>query len=141
MKAIRVLLVDDEVEFTTGIGKILRRRGFEVEEAGSAEEALALVEEGCFDVALLDVKMPGMDGIQLLGEFRRIAPNLQVILMTGHLSVKEEESGRKTGAFAYLLKPHPIPELIALIQQAATKGHVAHGVDKSKSSGSPSPGG
>ena len=121
MSAIRVLLVDDEVEFTTGLGKILRRRGFDVEVAGGAEAALALLKAGRFDVALLDVKMPGMDGIQLLGEFRRIAPDLRVILMTGHLSVDDEESGRRIGAFAYLLKPYPIPELIALIQQAATK--------------------
>ncbi len=125
MKPIRVLLVDDEMEFTRGIGKILRRRGFEVVEAGSADAALALVEERCFDVALLDIKMPGKDGIQLLSDFRRIIPNVQVILMTGHLSVNEEKSGREGGAFAYLLKPYPLPELIELIQQAASRGRRA----------------
>ena len=125
MSAIRVLLVDDEVEFTTGLSKVLRRRGFEVEVAADAAAGLALATRGCFDVALLDVKMPGMDGIQLLTEMKRVAPSIQVILMTGHLSVADETDGMKTGAVAYLLKPHPLPELVDMIQKAAGRSRAS----------------
>ena len=119
MNPIKVLLVDDEEEFTAGLSKVLRRRGFEVEVAGDAATALSLTSGRTFDVALLDVKMPGMDGIQLMGELHRRSPSLPIILMTGHLSVGDEQEEPGRGAFAYLLKPHPIPELIAVIQRAA----------------------
>jgi DNA-binding NtrC family response regulator len=111
--------VDDEAEFTAGLGKVLRRRGLEVAEAHDGPAALAAAAEGCFDVALLDVKMPGMDGIQLMGELRRRSPATQVILMTGHLSVGGEWDKGPHGAFAYLLKPHPLPDLITVIRRAA----------------------
>jgi len=91
MSAIRVLLVDDEAEFAAGLSKVLRRRGFEVEVAGGGEAALSLARARPFHVALLDVKMPGLDGIQLLREFGSVAPSTRVILMTGHISVDEEE--------------------------------------------------
>jgi two-component system, OmpR family, response regulator len=119
MSPIRVLLVDDEEEFTAGLSKVLRRRGFEVAVAGDADSALRLIRIERFDVVLQDVKMPGKDGIQLLGEFQVVSPTTPVILMSGHMSVTEEERGRDKGAFAYLLKPHPIPELVSLIQEAA----------------------
>ncbi len=125
MSAIRVLLVDDEVEFATGLSKLLRRRGFEVEVASNAATGLALATRDRFDVALLDVKMPGMDGIQLLTEIKRVAPSIQVILMTGHLSVADEKDGMKTGAFAYLLKPHPLPELVEMIRTAAGRSRAS----------------
>jgi DNA-binding NtrC family response regulator len=119
MSAVRVLLVDDEKEFTTGLSKVLGRRGFEVHVAADADSALRMVQAERFHVVLLDVKMPGKDGIQLLGEFKHTAPGTPVILMSGHLSVSDEDQGRQMGAFAYLLKPHPIPELVSLIQEAA----------------------
>ena len=119
MSAIRVLLVDDEEEFATGLSKVLRRRGFDVNVAADAASALRMIHAQCFHVVLLDVKMPGKDGIQLLGEFKQLAPGMPVILMSGHLSVSEQDQGRQMGAFAYLLKPHPIPELVSLILEAA----------------------
>jgi DNA-binding response OmpR family regulator len=122
MSPIKVLLVDDEVEFAAGLSKVLRRRGFQVEVAADSATGLAMATRDRFDVALLDVKMPGMDGIQLLSEIKRMAPQTQVILMTGHLSMTEETDGLKTGAFAYLLKPHPIPELVEMIRKAVGQG-------------------
>lgn len=122
MEPIRVLIVDDEEEFATGLAKLLGRRGFLVQVALGARQAMELMESGSFQVALLDVKMPERDGFSLLGELREKAPGMAVILMTGHISPEEERSGRKVGAFAYLLKPHPIPDLIELLRRAATQG-------------------
>lgn len=121
MESIRVLVVDDEEEFATGLAKVLGRRGFRVEVALGAKQAMELMECGSFQVALLDVKMPDQDGFSLLEEFRKRDPAMAVILMTGHLSPEEERSGRQVGAFAYLLKPHPIMDLIELIQKAAAQ--------------------
>jgi DNA-binding response OmpR family regulator len=121
MTAIKVLLVDDEHEFTSILSKILRRRGFEVEVAVDGVSALAALSRQWFDVVLLDIKMPGPDGIQILGEIKSRTPSPEVILLTGHVSVAEESDGLKTGAFAYLLKPHPIPALINAIAAAAAR--------------------
>ena len=119
MKGKKVLLVDDEVDFTAGLSKVLRRRGFEVETASDGMTAVVHIAKEPFDVVVLDVKMPGMDGIQVLAEIKRLAIDTQVILLTGHLSLSDEETGIKEGAFAYLFKPFPILKLVSLIEEAA----------------------
>ncbi len=121
MTAIKVLLADDEREFTSILSKVLRRRGFDVEVAGDGASALASLSQQRFDVVLLDVKMPGQDGIQILGEIKSRTPSPEVILMTGHVSTTEESDGLRTGAFAYLHKPHPIPDLVGCIEAAAAR--------------------
>ncbi len=121
MNPIRVLLVDDEAEFTEGLTKVLRRRGMEVRAVSNAAQALSLVSRETFDLVILDVKMPGMGGLEALSEIKRTSPGTKVILMTGHLSPSEEEEGIRGGALAYLIKPYPIPDLVTLIQEAA--GH------------------
>jgi two-component system, OmpR family, response regulator len=113
----RVLIVDDEAEYVQTLAKVLRRRGLQVEVAGDGPAALATLDRCTVDVALLDVKMPHMDGTQLLVELRRRWPQLPVILMTGHLQEGGDEDLRRA-AFAFLLKPHPIPELLELIARA-----------------------
>jgi DNA-binding response OmpR family regulator len=120
MKPISVLVVDDEAEFIDSLAKLLRRRGFEVEVAADGGGAVRLVRGKPFDVAILDVKMPGLDGFQTLSEIKRISPRTQVVLLTGHLSEADEQDGLESGAFAYLLKPHPISELVAVIESAAS---------------------
>jgi DNA-binding NtrC family response regulator len=72
-----------------------------------------------FDVIVLDVKMPGMDGLQVLAEIKRLEIEARVILLTGHLSSSEEQAGLKEGVFAYLFKPFPTLKLVSLIQEAA----------------------
>ena len=119
MKGKKVLLVDDEVDFTTSLGKVLRRRGFEVETASDGMTAIVRITKDTFDVVVLDVKMPGMDGIQVLAEIKRLSIKSRVILLTGHLSLSDEETGLKEGAFAYLFKPFPILKLVSLIEEAA----------------------
>ncbi|MBI5478897.1 MAG: response regulator, partial [Deltaproteobacteria bacterium] len=112
-------------EFVTFLAKLLRRRGYEVTVAHSGESALELARREEFAVVLLDVKMGGMDGIQVLGELRRLAPRTAVIMLTGHVSRAERQDGLACGAFAYLLKPHPIPDLLAQIEAAARSGGTA----------------
>jgi two-component system, OmpR family, response regulator len=119
MKEKKVLLVDDEVDFTAGLSKVLRRRGFEVETASDGMTAIVRIAKERFDVVVLDVKMPGMDGMQVLAEIKRLEIDTRVILLTGHLSISDEETGLKEGAFAYLFKPFPILKLVSLIEEAA----------------------
>jgi two-component system, OmpR family, response regulator len=119
MKTISVLLVDDEVEFTASLRRVLSRRGFDVEVANNGLSALPLVAEKGFDVVVLDIKMPGMDGLQAFHEIKRLAPRTQVIMLTGHFSIDEEEAVSASGAFAYLLKPFPILKLVDFIAAAA----------------------
>ncbi len=117
--SIRVLLVDDEVSFSQTLAKILSRRGFTVATAESGEEALAALAAQPVDVVLLDVKMPDRDGISVLADIRAMPDPPEVIMLTGHLSRSEEEAGLSGGAFAYLLKPHPLPDLERRIREAA----------------------
>jgi CheY-like chemotaxis protein len=119
MKGKKVLLVDDEIDFTAGLSKVLRRRGFEVETASDGLTAVSRIAQKPFDVIVLDVKMPGMDGLQVLAEIKRLEIEARVILLTGHLSSSEEQAGLKKGVFAYLFKPFPTLKLVSLIQEAA----------------------
>jgi DNA-binding response OmpR family regulator len=119
MTPVRVLLADDEAEFALGLSKVLARRGCAVDVRPDGASAIAAAAAGGYDVVLLDVKMPDMDGIAVLAELRRRSPGLRAILMTGRLAVGDEERGLGAGAFAYVLKPHPIEDLAALIRRAA----------------------
>jgi DNA-binding response OmpR family regulator len=122
VSVLSILLVDDEVEFTTFLAKLLRKRGFAVTVANDGAGALAHIAAEAFDAVLLDVKMPGLDGIATLSSIKVTAPHLPVILLTGHLSATEERDGLRSGAVAYLLKPHPIDDLVARLE-AAARGH------------------
>ena len=127
MSALRVLLVDDEREFTSALAKVLRRRRFEVTVAEDGATALRHVDGPAFDAVVLDVKMPGRDGLEVLSEIKLRAPSTEVILLTGHRSAVDERECLLTGAAAYLLKPHPIPDLVARIEAAAARGRTARG--------------
>ncbi|MEW6368076.1 MAG: response regulator [Acidobacteriota bacterium] len=131
MSPIKVLLVDDERPFTDTLSKVLRRRGYEVDVAIDGESALRAVRARKFDVVVLDVKMPGKDGIQVLGEIKEHDTSVEVILLTGHVSLSEEALGLKTGAFAYLLKPHPVPDLVERIEAAAARSRASGRSSKS----------
>jgi len=120
MSNIKVLLVDDEVSFTAGMKKVLSSRGFYVKEAKDGFSALSVIAEEHFDVVVLDIKMPGMDGNQVFTEISRLAPDVPVIVLTGHYSLVEEEDALHKGAYAYLLKPCPIVELVAVIEAAGS---------------------
>ena len=121
MTGIKVLLVDDEREFTGTLSKVLGRRGFVVDMAVDAASTLAALSRQEFDVVLLDIKMPGQDGIHVLTEIKSRTPSPEVILLTGHVSPTEESDYLRMGAFAYLLKPHPIDDIIVCLEAAAAR--------------------
>ena len=103
--SIRVLLVDDEEQFVELLSERLKTRGFEVLTALSGDEGLRVLDKIDIDVAILDVMMPGRDGLSTLQEFKRTRPLTEVIMLTGNTTVETAISGMKLGAFDYLLKP------------------------------------
>jgi len=114
----KVLIVDDEERFRITLRKLLAARGVEAQASGSAEEALAELAEKPYDVILLDVRMPGMNGIEALSEIKKLDRNLEVIILTGHASVDVAVEIMRGGGYEYLLKPCPIEELMDKIDSA-----------------------
>ena len=121
MKNFNVLLVDDELEFLETLVKRLTKRGLNISTAKSGEDALKIVGGKGIDVTVLDVRMPGMDGIQTLREIKKIDPLMEVIMLTGHASVEVAIEGMELGAFDYLMKPADIDELFYKLQDAFKK--------------------
>ena len=121
MKNFNVLLVDDELEFLETLVKRLTKRGLNISTAKSGEEALKIIRGKGIDVAVLDVRMPGMDGIQTLREIKKIDPLMEVIMLTGHASIEVAIEGMELGAFDYLMKPADIDELFYKLQDAFKK--------------------
>jgi len=118
MDTARILVVDDERDYNETIVKRLKRRGYDAESAFSGTQALVMLGKAPFDVVLLDILMPGMDGIETLREIKKRHPGPEVILLTGHASVESGVQGMSIGANAYLLKPVDFEELLAAISQA-----------------------
>jgi DNA-binding NtrC family response regulator len=117
----RVLLVDDEVEFVETLAERLRTRDLAVYVANSGEEALEAVDERTYDAILLDLAMPGMNGLEALEKIRQIRPEAQVIVLTGRATVKDGVKAMKLGALDLLEKPVDITELVLRIETAATE--------------------
>ena len=115
---IRVLVVDDEEEFVNSLAQRLELRNFETLTAFEGNTALALLRERDLDVIILDVKMPGLDGIEVLREAKRFKPLVEVIMLTGYATVPEAIEGMRLGAFDFLMKPTETEDLIAKIQNA-----------------------
>ena len=118
MNKFRVLIVDDEPDFVETIVKRLRDRGLDVEGALSGKAALAILDTADFDVCVLDVKMPGMDGIETLSEMKKRKPLMEVIMLTGHGSVESGIRGLQLGAYDYIMKPAPFKDLLEKMVQA-----------------------
>lgn len=117
----RLLLVDDEEMYLEYLSRRLINRGYEVVTCLSGEEALKKAEGHAFDVIVLDVLLPGIDGIETLREIKRITPLTEVILLTGHASLESGIEGMRLGAFDYLRKPCDTADLVAAINQAYSK--------------------
>lgn len=118
MANIKVLLVDDEQEFTSALSERLELRGYSVHVADNGEEALEVVESDTPDVVVLDLKMPGLDGIEVLKRIKINYPQIAILLLTGYGSMEEGRKGMRYGAYDYLMKPIDINELINKMQKA-----------------------
>ena len=117
-EGIKILLVDDEKHFLESLTKRLKRRKQYVKTAESGSEALAQMGNESFDVVILDVKMPGMDGIEVLQKIKRGFPDTEVIMFTGHATIESGLEGVRFGALDYLMKPTDIEILMAKLEAA-----------------------
>ena len=118
MSKIRVLLVDDEEDYVKAMAERMDMRDLQSRVALSGEEALAVLEADPPDVMVLDLRMPGMQGMEVLEKVKRDHPHVQVIILTGHGGEKDEKEARRLGAFEYLQKPADINALMHTIQGA-----------------------
>ena len=117
-KAIKVLLVDDEVEFVTTLAERLRLRDLKVDSVFDGAQALTYIAKVEPDVIVLDLKMPGLHGIEVLREIKKTRPKVQVIILTGHGTDQDEAEARKLGGFDFLRKPAEIDLLVRKIKEA-----------------------
>lgn len=118
MKNMKLLLVDDEEEFVKALAERLKMRDLRSDTVLDGEEALSFVEDQEPDVMVLDLKMPGIDGMEVLRQVRKAYPNIQVIILTGHGTEKHEEEAKRLGAFDYLEKPVNLDVLVKKMKAA-----------------------
>ena len=117
----KVLVVDDEADFVKTLVNRLRKRNLDVSGVGNGEKALNILDKEPVDVVILDVKMPGMNGVDVLREMKRKWPLVEVIMLTGHASVESGIEGMKHGAFDYIMKPADIDDLMDKMRKAFEK--------------------
>ena len=121
MAIFKILFVDDEVSFVNVMNKRLTQREIDVIPAYSGEEALNKLKDSSVEVVILDVQMPGIDGIETLKEIKKIYPLVEVIMLTGNATVESAIEGMKLGAFDYLMKPCDFDLLLKKLTEAAAK--------------------
>jgi DNA-binding response OmpR family regulator len=127
MEKFRMLVVDDEQDFLETILKRLKARKIEVTGVESGYKALEFLDNHDVDVIILDVKMPGMDGIETLREIKKKKPLVEVIMLTGHASVESGIQGMQLGAFDYVMKPVALDELLEKVRQAYDRKVIQEG--------------
>ncbi|MBF0224924.1 MAG: response regulator [Desulfobacterales bacterium] len=118
---IKVLLVDDEKDFVEMLGLRLKEIGERINMVHSGKDCLNTLSKTNIDVVVLDIKMPGMDGIETLKEIKKRYPLIEVILLTGHGSTETAVAGMKLGAYDYLLKPANFEELLEKLEGARNR--------------------
>ncbi len=117
-KTIRLLIADDEKDLVTFMAHRLRKRGFDVTMAVSGSEAVSAATELTFDVAIVDLRMPDMDGIQVIEQLKSMQPHVEVLMLTGHGSHDSAWEAGRLQAYRYLLKPYDFDELVELVHEA-----------------------
>lgn len=117
-KKIKLLIVDDELAFLNAIARRLEMRDFIVSKAANADQAIEIARNEQFDLALVDLRMPGMDGQELLEILKKEHSFLEVIILTGHGSVESAVECTKLGAFGYLPKPYEMDNLLTTLRDA-----------------------
>ena len=121
MKGSKILLVDDEIVFTDNMMQLLTYRGYRVSAVNGGEAAIRLLQKENFDVIVLDLKMPGMDGMATLKEIKKLGLFTETLVLTGHGSIDTALEAMKLGAYDYLTKPCEVDELVAKIEGAWEK--------------------
>jgi DNA-binding NtrC family response regulator len=121
MREMKVLLVDDEVDFVKTLAQRLKMRDLKADTVHDGEQAMSFVKEQEPDVMVLDLRMPGMDGMEVLRQIKKAYPNTQVIILSAHGTEKEKEEAEKLGVYDFLKKPVDIETLMDKIKQAYRK--------------------
>jgi DNA-binding NtrC family response regulator len=116
-KKIKILVVDDELSIRESLSGWLRQDGFEVENAADGLAALSMIKETHYDIMLIDVKMPEMDGLTLLKQLKEMEPEIAVVMMTAHGAIQDAVDAMRLGAYDYLLKPFDLEELSLTIDK------------------------
>ena len=129
-ESLKVLVVDDEEDFLGALVKRLNIRKLQAHGVKNGEEAIKHLAENPVDVVVLDIKMPGMDGLQVLKKIKKDHPMVEVIMLTGHASVESGMEGIQLGAFDYLIKPVQLDELVEKIMEAFEHKQTAQGLKK-----------
>jgi len=117
-----ILIVDDDAQLNQSFGRLLRQEGYDVLQAPSAEEGIRVVEQNCPDLVIMDVRLPGMTGLEGFTVMHKHEPRLPVIIMTAFGTTETAIEATKLGAFDYVLKPFDVPDLLALVEQALDAG-------------------
>ncbi|MFH1809846.1 MAG: response regulator [Pseudomonadota bacterium] len=120
MAKLRVLFVDDEEELVSAVTERLELRGIEAVGSTNGHDALERAAGARFDVVVLDLRMPGLDGLDVIRTLRQLQPELKVVMMSGHGSAEAREEGLRLGAFDYLQKPVDIKHLVSILRRAAS---------------------
>jgi DNA-binding NtrC family response regulator len=126
MEKIKVLLVDDEEEFICTLAERLELRNIDTLTATNGDQAIHIVEKEIPPVVVLDVKMPGIGGVEVMQQIKRSHPQIQIILLTGHGSTQDGIKGMRLGAFDYLMKPVKIDDLIDKMHEAIKASRPLH---------------
>jgi len=126
MKKGRILIAEDEKPQRELLEGFLRKEGFEVDGVGSGREALQRLRESVYDIALIDYKMPELDGLQTLREIRRFSPELPVVMMTAYGTVETAVASMKEGALDYLTKPIDLDELLLIFEKVLERSRLIH---------------
>ena len=124
MEKMKIMLVDDEERFLLTTGKLLARKGFDVLTASSGEQCLEMLSGNIVHVVILDVKMPGINGLETLQEIKRKHPLIEVIMLTGHATVESAVEGLRSGAIDYLMKPVSVDDLIIMAESAFARRQI-----------------
>ena len=125
MPLTRILVADDEESMRWVLSKALKRKGFIVDLAQDGRQALELIKDNCYDLAILDIKMPGISGLDLLDKVRELKSDLLVVIMTAEASMKNAVEAMKRGAYDYITKPFDLDVIDAIIEKVARARDIA----------------
>src|SRR5258708_34542782 len=125
-KNLRILFVDDEKSLQEFMRSELPRLGHEVTVCAEGKAAIKVMEKSTFDAAILDLRMPGMTGIEVLEHLKSVSPDTEAIMMTGHASKETAVAAMRLGAFDYIEKPCKLSEIVAILEKSADKRALTH---------------